>query len=207
MSPSPADRFDDIPPSRGRVGAHRAENPRFGGPGLFLWAAVATVVLIGAGIFASLVAQGRIVLFPEPAPTAAPVDTVAPVVDTSYTVLVLNGTPEAGLATRVKDELVAQGWPESGVLASNAGDREFPTTTVYYAAAEAEAAARGLAGILGAADVVLDPEYPLPGTPATQLTVIVGTDRTAAAESDDGTEIEDGTEIQDGTEGGSDTAP
>jgi hypothetical protein len=182
----PKDRFDDLPPSAGRVGAHRAENPRVRGWVVFLWALVATIVLVAAGIFATLVGQGRIVLFPEPVPTVAPAPTVAPVVDTSYSVLVLNGTPQDGLATQLKDELVGQGWTESNVIASNAGDREFATTTVYYAAPEAEAAARGLADLIGAADVILDPEYPLPGTAATQLTVVIGLDRATEAPAPEG---------------------
>lgn len=178
MVPTPTrDRFDDITASPGRVGAHRAENPRVKGWTTFLWALAATIVLVVLGIFASMIWQGKIVLFPTPAPSVTVIPTAEPVVDTSYTVLVLNGTPEEGQATLVKDELVANGWPEDGVLAGNAGDRAFPVTTVYYAAPEAEGAARGLAGVIGATEVVLDPEYPLPGTPATQLTVVLGLDR------------------------------
>jgi hypothetical protein len=149
----------------------------------FLWALAATIVLFGVGIFANLIWQGKIVLFPEPAPSISVIPTAPAVVDTSYTVLVLNGTPEEGQATLVKDELVANGWAEGNVLAGNAGDRAFPATTVYYAAPEAEGAARGLAGVIGATEVVLDPEYPLPGTPATQLTVVLGLDRVAGETS------------------------
>ncbi len=98
------------------------------------WALAATVVLVVVGIFASMIWQGKIVLFPTPAPSISVIPTAEPVVDTSYTVLVLNGTPEEGQATLAKDELVANGWPEANVLAGNAGDRAFPLTTVYYAA-------------------------------------------------------------------------
>ncbi|HAQ59760.1 MAG TPA: hypothetical protein DCR63_04885 [Microbacterium sp.] len=180
MPPPPSDRFDDISASPGRVGAHRAENPRVLAWTTLLWASVATIVLIVVGIFASLVFQGQIVLFPAPAPTVSASPAAPAVVDTSFTVLVLNGTPEEGQATLVKDELLANGWAEDNVLAGNAGDRAFPLTTVYYAEAEAEGAARGLAGLIGASEVVLDPEYPLPGTPATQLTVVLGMDRVEA---------------------------
>jgi len=179
----PRDRFDDIPPSPHRVGAHRAENPRVRGWTTFLWALAATVVLVAVGIVGSLIVQGKISLFPEPVPTVAPTPTVEPVIDTSYSVLILNGTPEAGLATQAKDTLLTQGWTESLVTASNAANREFPVTTVYYPVAEAEAAARGLAGLLGATAVELDPDYPLPGTPATQLTVVLGTDLLAEPEA------------------------
>ena len=46
----PRDRFDDLPASGGRVGAHRAENPRMRGGVVLLWAALATVVLIAVGL-------------------------------------------------------------------------------------------------------------------------------------------------------------
>lgn len=44
------DRFDAVPRKRGRIGAHRAENP--GGRGLivFLWVVIAVVVVVAAGI-------------------------------------------------------------------------------------------------------------------------------------------------------------
>lgn len=44
------DRFDAVPRRRGRIGAHRAENP--GGRGLivFLWVVIAIVVVVAAGI-------------------------------------------------------------------------------------------------------------------------------------------------------------
>ncbi|MDX2375938.1 LytR C-terminal domain-containing protein [Microbacterium sp. LRZ72] len=176
MPAAPKDRFDDIPHSRGRVGAHRAENPRVGGWTTFFWAVGAAAVLMVVGVFATLIADGRIELFPAAVETAAPVETVPPVVDTSYSVLVLNGTPEEGVASEVKEALVAEGWTDGAVVASNASDREYPETTVYYAAEEAEGAARGLAGIVGASEVVLNADYPLPDTSATQLTVVVGVD-------------------------------
>lgn len=171
------DRFDDIPSSPHRVGAHRAENPRPRGWTTFLWALAATIVLVGIGIVASLIGSGRLTLFPAPAPGPSATSEVQPVVDTSYFVLVLNGTPEDGLATQVKDSLLVHGWAEQDVSASNAGDRAFPLTTVFYTAPDAEAAARGLAELVGATVVELDPDYPLPGTPETQLTVVLGTDQ------------------------------
>ena len=45
------DRFDDVPDSLGRVGAHRAENPRMRAGAVLLWSAVATIILIVLGIF------------------------------------------------------------------------------------------------------------------------------------------------------------
>ena len=55
--------------------------------------------------------------------------------------MILNATPEDGLATQMKDVVVAAGWPIDNVLASEAGSDDFPETTVYYLAPEDEAAA------------------------------------------------------------------
>lgn len=156
---------------------------------IFLWAALATVVLIALGIFGTLVASGKVTLFPTPAPTPTPTEVVAPVLDTSYSVLVLNATPETGLATQFRDKIVAAGWSGDIVQAGGAGSTDFPTTTVYYALPSDEAAARGLADVIGGAEVVLSTAYQAtddPGTPddesqAKQLTVVIGIDSTSAA--------------------------
>ncbi len=184
MVPQPLrDRFDDIAPSRGRVGAHRAENPRARPWTVFLWAAAATVVFVVVGVVGLMVSDGRIPLFPEAAPTIAPPQpSTEPVLDMSYSVLVLNGTPGEGLATQMKDQLVQQQWAEQLVIAGNASDREFETTTVYYAVPEALPAALGLAELVGGAAVEEDPGYPFEGTPANQLTLVLGLDRFGGAE-------------------------
>ncbi|QEW03821.1 LytR C-terminal domain-containing protein [Microbacterium lushaniae] len=180
----PRDRFDDLAPSTGRVGAHRAENPRMRGGMVFLWAAVATVVLVAAGIFGSLVMSGRISLAPEPVPTTEPVPVVEPVVDTTFPVLVLNATPQEGLATQVREDVIAAGWSADAVTAGAAGATDFPTTTVYYAIEDDEAAALGLAETIGGAEIALSDQYLPPDDPETedddarrQLTVVIGLDR------------------------------
>ena len=122
---------------------------------MLLWAAVATIVLIAVGIFGTLIASGRIELFPDAVARRArrrrrP---STPVVDTSYQVLILNATPQDGLATQLKDVLVAVGWPIDNVLPSEAGSNDFPETTVYFLNPEDEAAADGLAGVIGGAKV------------------------------------------------------
>jgi hypothetical protein len=58
-TPPPKDRFDDLPP-RGRIGAHRAENPRLRGGIVLLWSVIAIVVLVAVGIFGTLIATGRV---------------------------------------------------------------------------------------------------------------------------------------------------
>ncbi|MFE1644382.1 LytR C-terminal domain-containing protein [Microbacterium sp. P01] len=187
-SPYPKDRFDDLPSDSGRVGAHRAENPHMRGWVVFLWAAVATVVLIALGIFGTLLASGRVTLFPTPAPTVAPLPSVTPVIDTTYSVIVLNATGEDGLATTMKDTIVAAGWPGDAVQASSASTTDFPTTTIYYAFPSDEAAAAGLAQVIGGAVLEQSAAYqPLDdaGTgdvdesQAKQLAVVIGLDRSS----------------------------
>ncbi len=150
---------------------------------VLLWAALATIVLIAVGIFGTLLASGRIELFPTPAPTAAPTAEVTPVLDTSYQVVILNATPEQGLATQMKDVVVAAGWPDSGVLPSDASADDFAETTVYYLAPEDQAAAAGLADVIGGARIEQSDVYQ-PADPSTrQLTVVIGLDRTAAGQT------------------------
>jgi len=150
---------------------------------VLLWAVLATIVLIAVGIFGTLLASGRIELFPTPTPTVPPAATIEPVVDTTYGVVILNATPEDGLATQMKDVVVAAGWPIDNVLASEAGSDDFPETTVYYLAPEDEAAALGLAGVIGGAQVAQSDVYQPANPESRQLTVVIGLDRTAAPPS------------------------
>ncbi len=155
---------------------------------VFLWALAATIVLIALGIFGTLIVSGKVTLFPTPTPSATPTPVVTPVIDTTYTVLVLNATPETGLATQFRDKIVAAGWPADNVSASGAGSTDFPTTTVYYALPSDQAAALGLAQVVGGAAVAQSNAYQAtddPGTPddesqAKQLTVVIGVDSTTS---------------------------
>jgi len=154
---------------------------------VFLWAVVATVILLVAGIFGSLLVSGRISFAPEPVPTTTPLPVVDPVVDTTVPVLVLNATPQEGLATQVRDTVIAAGWAAEIVSAGAAGSDDFPTTTIYYASDEDEAVALGLADVIGGAEIALSDQYLPPDDPDTevneaarQLTVVLGLDRVAA---------------------------
>lgn len=184
----PRDRFDDLAQDTGRVGAHRAEQPRMRAWVVLLWALFATLVLIAVGIFATLVISGRITLSPEPTPTITPPPAVAPVVDTSYEVMILNATPETGLATQLKDVVVAAGWLPETVHPGDAGSSDFAETTIFYVLPEDEAAALGLADVIGGAGVAQDDAYQTLDPSTKQLTVVIGLDRTAAGESPDPTE-------------------
>ena len=170
-----------MPIDTGRVGAHRAENPHMRGWIVFLWAAAATVVLVIAGIFGTLIVSGKVVLFPTAAPSSTPTPTVTPVIDTSYTVLVLNATGEDGQATAVKDVLVQAKWSPDKVLASDPGTT-YPTTTVYYPLPADAPAAAGVAQLIGGAKIVESTKYQPSGSPdAAQLVVVLGTDRVASS--------------------------
>lgn len=179
----PRDSFDDLPAGVGKVGAHRAENPRLRGGIVLLWAIVAVIVLTAAGIFGTLVLSGRIVLgapVATPSGTSVPTPTITPVIDTSYAVLVLNATGEPGKATPVKDLIVKAGWPATSVNAGDAGST-YPITTVYYGNLEDAPAAAGLAKVIGGAVTEYSTKYQPAGDPESkQLTVVLGTGKTAA---------------------------
>ena len=180
----PSDRFDDVESSPNRVGAHRAEHPRVRGWVTVLWALAATVLIVAIGIFATLVASGRVQLFPEPTAEPSPVQTVDPIIDTNFTVLVLNGTTQHDLATLVGDKVQAAGWAPELVLTGAAGSRDVEKTTVYYSALGDRAAALGLAGVIGGAEVVQNDFYQPGDNPdALQLTVVLGADYLGPAPS------------------------
>lgn len=150
---------------------------------VLLWAALATVVLIVVGIFGTLLASGRIELVPAPTPTATPIPEVTPVIDQTYDVMILNATPEQGLATQMKDVVVSAGWSDDKVTAGEAGSQDFPTTTVFYVDAAQEAAAAGLAQVIGGAEIEQSDAYPATSPDVPQLTVVIGLDRTAAGQT------------------------
>lgn len=128
---TPTDRFDEIPDDLTRVGAHRAPARQGRGWIGFAWAALATGVLVLAGVvalaaftdsinlelpFAASEApadeapateEGEVTGEPEVAETAEPVE---PLLDPAVSITVLNGTSTAGLAGAAGDTLVAEGW-------------------------------------------------------------------------------------------------
>ncbi|MCJ1708752.1 LytR C-terminal domain-containing protein [Microbacterium sp. VKM Ac-2923] len=189
----PRDRFDDLPDPSGRVGAHRAENPRLRGWIVFFWAAIATLVLIIAGIFATLVVSGRISLGPDDVATPVPtVEVTTPaVIDTSYSIVVLNGTADEGLAGALRDQIVAAGWPGDGVETGDSDTTDFGQTTVFYLRETDLAAAEGLAQTIGEAQVAQsdflqptdDPDTPDDESAVKRLIVVIGVDRAAGQAS------------------------
>ncbi|MCS5721075.1 LytR C-terminal domain-containing protein [Herbiconiux sp. CPCC 203407] len=172
----PEDSFDRLPAHRERVGAHRGPAPRGRGWMVLAWAALATVLLVGGGITYLAVINDNIqftdsnsqAATPAPEETAAP-EPVAPITDGTLAVTILNGTENVGLAGRVGEAAAAGGW--NVATQANASTTDFATTTVYYEDPANEAAALGLAQLLGGAAIELSSNFP-----GAALTAVLGTD-------------------------------
>ncbi|WP_411720715.1 LytR C-terminal domain-containing protein [Mycetocola sp.] len=178
------DRFDEVPADLKRVGAHRAPVPPGRGWLLFLWAALATVVLVAAGIVGLTLLGDRVNFVENSTPAAsAPQSTEAPTpvatIDPDSMVTVLNGTGRRGLATEAIEKLNAAGWTQS-ITPGNASVTDVETTTVYYEDPSQEGAARGLAEGLGVGSIQLSTQFQIPveegEEPVLQLTVVLGAD-------------------------------
>lgn len=180
MAEFPSDRFDDVPPELGRVGAHRAPAPRGRGWVIVAWCALATGVLVGVGLLAlGVIDRGLDLGTPPPvaeAPGEEPAPEVTPITDPTtvqlpegFTITVLNGAGIPGLGQERADVLTAAGWPVGAVTNAAADDVE--TTTVYYSNAADEAIALGMVELLGLGEIELSDAFP--GAP---ITVVVGAD-------------------------------
>lgn len=176
----PRDRFDDIPDGLQRVGAHRAPRPKGRSWIAVGWAALAVVVLVGAGIFGLSMVSGSISFQGTPSssngtPTATPTPTptIVPTVDPALTVNVLNGTSTEGLGSQVSDVLTRAGWKVGAV--ANADQQDLTQTIVYYSDAKNQAAALGVAQSLPGATTSLTQDFAETGA---DLTVVVGSDYT-----------------------------
>ncbi len=151
-------------------------------------------MLIIVGIFGTLVASGRISLGPDDAATSAPTaePTTPAVVDTSYSVVVLNGTADDGLAGALRDRIVAAGWAGDAVETGDSDSTDFAQTTVFYLRDTDEAAAEGLAQTIGGAEVAQsdflqptdDPATPDDESAVKRLIVVIGLDRAAGQASE-----------------------
>jgi hypothetical protein len=149
---------------------------------VLLWSFVAALILIVAGIFTALVVMGRITLFPEAVPSAEPTPEVTGVVDTTYSVLILNATGEEGLDVQMRDTIINGGWAADTVIYGSAGSQDFADTTIYYVAEADELAAIGLADLIGGAQVEQSDFYADPSDPEQkQLVIVIGLDRSSSA--------------------------
>jgi len=184
MASFPRDQFDDLPNDVDRVGAHRTPRKRGRGWVAFGWAVLATAVLVVAGLFALSMFDSRfeLPLFPEqtetPTETPTVIETAEPVTDPAsldpaflqgITISVLNGTATEGLSNQAADQIAAAGWPDPSRASASATDET--VTYVYYPTAEYEGVARGIAQLIGAADVRMSDAFP-----TATITVVLGAD-------------------------------
>jgi hypothetical protein len=195
MAKFPPDRFDGVPDTPLRVGAHRSGARRHHGWIVFAWAALATGVLVGAGVVALAVTDNgfkfddpgtsKAASTPtptatsgssKPTPTSTPTPTVTPLldpttIDPSVTkITVLNATTTAGLAASAGTTLMNGGWK----IASE-GNAASPATTsiVYYdsSATDNQSIALGIAQKLGIKIVQASSSFP-----DATITVVLGSD-------------------------------
>ncbi|AMM19958.1 hypothetical protein AX769_07050 [Frondihabitans sp. PAMC 28766] len=199
MAKFPPDRFDGVPESPLRVGAHRSGVKRHGGWIVFAWAALACLVLVGIGVAVLKITDsnnqfhdtsttapsisatpGSSSGTPSPGASTSTTPTVAPtptpLLDPSQinsavtTITVLNSTKTAGLAANAGGALKNGGW-----VVGNEGNAttEVPTSVVYYdsSAADNESIALGIAKTLGISQVQQSTAFP-----SSTITVVLGSD-------------------------------
>lgn len=171
---APKDRFDEIPATEGRVGAHRRPPAPHARAIALAWAALATGVIVLLGFIGLLVIDNRVQfndVFTPPsgiAETEAPA--VAPTVDPALAIAVLNGTATEGLAASAGDALAEAGWSVPTV--ANANTEDEATTTVYYTDPGLEGAALGVAQSLGVGVTALTSDFVETGP----VVVVLGSD-------------------------------
>lgn len=149
--PTAEDRFDKLPEGLSRVGAHRAPKSARSGLIAFAWAALSTFVLVASGVAAMVLVTGTISLngllpVSSETPTATSVKTAKPTIDPTVLVSVINASGVDGAATRVADQLTADGV----LIGTKSNATEIvEKTMVYFGDPAVEGAARGIARALG----------------------------------------------------------
>lgn len=197
MAKFPQDRFDGVPDSLLRVGAHRSGVRRHGGLIVFAWAFLAVGVLTAGGIAwltvtndsfqfrssastssssatpkstATGTATSGATKTPAATPTATPLADPSKVDSTKTTITVLNATTTTGLASTAGTTLTNAGW-----VVGNMGNAssQVSTSVVYYddSAADNESIALGIAKSLGINTVEQSTAFP-----GATITVILGAD-------------------------------
>lgn len=165
-----ADRFDAVPVDLARVGAHRTPKRRGRGFVTFAWAALATGLLVGAGVLGlGAIERGVTGGTGGVTGSAAAVTSAAPAatVDPDASVLVLNGTTTDGLAAAAKKQAGADGW--KSVSTATASENDVKASTVYYPKSSQQGAALGLAKTLGITRTAQTDQYD-------RITVVLGSD-------------------------------
>jgi hypothetical protein len=146
----------------------------------FAWAALATGALVGAGVLGlgviekGVSATGDSTSSSSASASAQPAATV----DSSATVVVLNGTTTAGLAADASKTAGSDGWKVAST--ANASSTSVKLSTVYYSAKSQLGAALGLAKSLGIGRApVRTTQFDVSGQ--SRLTVILGADFTSSS--------------------------
>jgi hypothetical protein len=182
MANFPPDRFESVPNDLYRTGAHRSVPGKSRGWITFAWAALATVVLVGAGVFGLNVLRGSVSLpfassvGASATPTPSPTPTVTPKIDPSIAITILNGTTTAQLANNTGDYLVSKGWAGASATVgarSNTATPNVKTTVVYYTDPANQAAAMALVQSLKIGTIQLSSAFP-----DSKITVVLGADFT-----------------------------
>lgn len=179
MAEFPHDRFDELPDDLLRRGAHRAPPRRGRGWIALLWAVIAAIILIAAGLTVLALitnqdsaSRSSYVSSPSASPSTTP--TAQAKLDPDIPLTIVNGTTTDRLANSIGDELVKEGWKGAALgvgsrLTANTPDVK--ETVVYYSDPLDEGAARALVASLKVGDVRLSDDYP--GSP---ITIVVGSD-------------------------------
>ena len=170
------DRFDDVPVDLARVGAHRAPVRRRGFV-TFAWAALATGVLVGAGVLGLGVIEQGVGTVGDTSSASTASAVPAATVDPAADVVVLNATTTSGLAAGAAATAKADGWKV--VSTANADSQNVKLSTVYYGTKSAQGAALGLAKSLGIGRTVYSTRFDVAGQK--RLTVVLGADYTKSS--------------------------
>ncbi|WP_229938766.1 LytR C-terminal domain-containing protein, partial [Plantibacter cousiniae (nom. nud.)] len=108
----------------------------------------------------------------------------APVVDPAASILVLNGTPTAGLAASAAAAIAAAGFTQQ-IGTSDASTEDVTTSGVYYQDPSQEGVARAIANALGGIPIQITDTYAIPveegEAPVLRIVVVVGADYQPAA--------------------------
>ena len=180
------DRFDEIPDALGRVGAHRAPQPRGRGWVAFSWAALASGVLVVGGLYGLSLISDRVTFelpglgtaepMPTPTESASAPATIEPITDPAlaelpagFIITVLNGTEVDGLGASARDLIAASGWRVGTV--TSAAQTDLTETVIYYNDPILEAVAAGMALLLGIGAIELSDAFP-----GAAITIALGTD-------------------------------
>lgn len=197
MTRFPRDRFDDVVDGP-RVGAHRGVQRRGRGWIAFAWAALATGVLVGIGALVlglltqsfsfngSTTPSGSASASASASPSASASSSsgagsgagsgdassataAEPSEQGTTSLVVLNGTTTAGLASKATAALTAAGWKVTS--SGNAGTTGTTGTIVYYQQESQAAVARGIAKSLGVTAVQQSAAFP-----NADVSVVLGSD-------------------------------